>query len=234
MNFRIFESVAELSAGAADAIVDELSGAEGAVVALSGGSTPKPVYELLGQDERMRQLATTAITWVTGDERCVPPGHPDSNATMIEQTLFAAGIPPSHRFLRFETEQGDPAEVAAGFEERWRSLEIDGLTLSILGVGTDGHTASLFPATAVLDIEDRVASEVFVPRLETWRVTLTVPILRQASTMFVLAAGEDKREAIARVSAGEDLPIGRVVKGSPDCWWLVDRAAYPGMSGGSR
>src|SRR5216110_1064927 len=88
----------------------------GAVIALSGGSTPVPVYEILGRDDALRERH---VTWVVVDERYVPESDPQSNSAMIERTLFANGVPPHHRFLRFNTELNDPAATAHEFEREW-------------------------------------------------------------------------------------------------------------------
>lgn len=212
MNLRIFENLEDLSHAAERAI--RQSGAM--TIAVTGGSTPKRLYELLGES------LPEAVTWVLVDERYVPMSDPQSNAAMIERTLFARGVP--SRWLRFSTEHEDPAESAREFERQWRALNIGDLDLVLLGCGDDGHTASLFPGTPVLDVQDRVASEVFVPRLDQWRVTLTLPVIRAARMRMVLAAGESKSPVIRDIRAGVDYPVARATAGV-ETWWMVDRAA---------
>jgi 6-phosphogluconolactonase len=212
MNLRVFENLEDLSHAAARAI--RRSGAKS--IAVTGGSTPKRLYELLGES------LPDEVTWVLVDERYVPMSDPQSNAAMIERTLFARGVP--ERWLRFRTELNDPAETARVFAEEWKALGIGDLDLILLGCGDDGHTASLFPGTPVLDVQDRVASEVFVPRLDQWRVTLTLPVIRAAAMRIVLAAGEAKAPVIADVRAGVDHPVTRATSGV-ETWWMVDRAA---------
>jgi 6-phosphogluconolactonase len=228
MNLRIFDSLDDLARAAARTIVQHAR--PGAAIALSGGSTPKPVYEILGRamatdaGERGPGLAGIPITWVVVDERYVPLTDPQSNAAMMQRTLFAAGIPPGHRFLRFRTELNDPAATARQFEEEWRALGIESLDLIVLGVGDDGHTASLFPGTSVLGVDDRIASEVFVPRLDQWRVTLTLPVIRSAKQRIVLAAGASKEPILRQAVEGAEYPIVSATAGT-ETWWLVDRAA---------
>src|SRR5262249_31947203 len=144
-----------------------------------------------------------------------------------EKTLFADGMAPSHRFLRFPTELNDPAATARAFEDEWRRLGLTTLDLVLLGIGDDGHTASLFPGTEVLHVEDRIAAEVFVPRLDAWRVTITKPVIRAAKARMVLAAGAAKRPILEQVRAGADYPIAQVTRDAGETWWLVDRAAAP-------
>jgi len=213
MNLRIFDSDDDLAHAAARTVLQKIE--EGArTIALSGGTTPKPVYELLGR------AAIADVTWVVVDERYVPMSDPQSNAAMIEATLH----PP--RFLRFRTELGDPAATARAFEDEWRQLGIERLDLVLLGMGDDGHTASLFPGTTALQVEDRIATEVWVEKLKMWRVTLTKPVLRDAALRLVLAAGEAKRPVLEQVRAGVEHPIAQVTKGV-ETWWMVDRAAAP-------
>ena len=213
MNLRIFDSADDLVHAAARTVLQKIE--EGArTIALSGGTTPKPVYELLGRE------AIPDVTWVLVDERYVPMSDPQSNAAMIEATLHPA------RFLRFKTELGDPAATARAFEDDWRALGIERLDLVLLGMGDDGHTASLFPGTTALQVEDRIATEVWVEKLKMWRVTLTKPVLRDAALRLALAAGEAKRPVLEQVRAGVEHPIAQVTKGV-ETWWLVDRAAAP-------
>jgi 6-phosphogluconolactonase len=213
MNLRIFESADDLARAAARTIVQKIE-AGARTIALSGGSTPKPVYELLGAQ------SFAGVTWVIVDERYVPMGDPQSNATMIEAALHPA------RLLRFKTELGDPAATARAFEEEWRAQGIERLDLAILGMGDDGHTASLFPGTTALHVEERIATEVWVEKMNMWRVTLTKPVLRAATLRIVLAAGEKKRPILEQVRAGTDFPIAQVTRGV-ETWWMVDRAASP-------
>jgi 6-phosphogluconolactonase len=218
MNLRIFDTVDQLISAAARTLLQKIDGGARSI-ALSGGSTPKPLYALLGQ-----QLPKVPITWVVVDERCVPIDDPQSNAGMIQQTLFARGVPSGHRFLRFRTDLKDPARIAAEFEKEWRAAGLDHLDVVLLGIGEDGHTASLFPGTPVLEVQDRIAAEVFVPRLNAWRVTLTQPVLRAATLRIVLAAGVSKKPVLDQVRGGADLPIARVTRGV-ETWWFVDRQA---------
>jgi 6-phosphogluconolactonase len=223
MNLRIFEDRCALIAGAAEAIINRVRSGD-RIIGLSGGSTPKPLYEHLGRNDELREAP---ITWVVVDERFVPFADPKSNARMITETLFARGIAPTHRFLKFETDVADAEASAADFESEWRRLGIERLDLATLGVGDDGHTASLFPRTPVLDVTDRIAAPVYVPRLDSWRVTLTMPVLREAKARWVFAAGSEKRKILEEIRGGADYPAARVMSVT-DSWWLVDRAAVEG------
>jgi 6-phosphogluconolactonase len=225
VNLRIFENTNDLLAAAARTLVQRVEGGA-RTIALSGGSTPKPMYAMLGASPLREQLADFPITWIVVDERYVPIDDPESNAGMMQQTLFANGISPGHRFLRFDTALNDPAATAAAFENEWRTLGITQLDLILLGIGDDGHTASLFPGTPVLEVEDRIAAEVFVPRLDAWRVTITKPVIRAATLRLVLANGPKKKPILEGVRDGADYPIAQVTTGT-ETWWLIDREAAP-------
>ena len=214
MNLRVFDDAEDLAHAAARTILQ--SGAK--TIAVTGGATPKRMYEILSES------LPQDVTWVLVDERYVPMSDPQSNAAMIERTLFARGVP--ERWLCFNTALNDPAATARLFEEEWRSLGIEALDLVLLGCGDDGHTASLFPGTPVLDVDDRIAGEVFVPRLDQWRVTLTLPVLRAAKLRLVLATGAAKANVIREVREGAQHPVALATNGL-ESWWLVDRAAYP-------
>jgi 6-phosphogluconolactonase len=214
VNLRVFDDAEDLAHAAARTILQ--SGAK--TIGVTGGSTPKRLYEILSQS------LPPDVTWVLVDERYVPMSDPQSNAAMIERTLFARGMP--ERWLRFKTELQDPAATARLFEEEWRSFGIEALDLVLLGCGDDGHTASLFPGTPVLGIDDRIASEVFVPRLDQWRVTLTLPVLRAARLRLVLATGAAKATVIREVREGAQHPVA-LATNELESWWLVDRAAAP-------
>ena len=225
MNLRIFDTTDDLLAAAARTLVQRVQ-AGARTIALSGGSTPKPMYAMLGSSPMREQLAEFPVTWVVVDERYVPIDDPESNAGMMSKTLFANGMSPTHRFLRFRTELNDPASTARAFEDDWRTLAITQLDVILLGIGDDGHTASLFPGTPVLEVEDRIASEVFVPRLDTWRVTITKPVIRAAALRVVLANGAKKKPILEGVRDGADYPIAQATNGL-ETWWLIDREAAP-------
>jgi 6-phosphogluconolactonase len=215
MNLRIFDSTEELTRAVARTIRQR----EHRSIAISGGSTPKPLYELLAPE----LSADDPVTWVLVDERYVPKSDPQSNAAMIERTLFARGIPSTHRWLHFDTSFASPAESALAFAKAW---DLEHLDLVLLGCGDDGHTASLFPGTPVLEVEDRVASEVYVPRLEQWRVTLTKPVIRAAKLRIVMATGASKAPILREVRDGVPHPVALATSGV-ETWWFVDRAAAP-------
>ena len=216
MNLRIFDTLDELHRAVARTLLQRIEGRESATIAISGGSTPAPLYAMLGASPWRDELAKVAITWVVVDERYVPIDDPQSNAGMIQRTLFAEGLSAGHRFVRFRTELGDPGRTARTFEDEW-----DGdLDIVMLGVGDDGHTASLFPGTPTLEVEDRIATEVFVPKLNAWRVTITKPVIRAAELRIVIAPGASKAAIIREVREGVEHPIAIVTRGV-ETWWFT-------------
>ncbi|MBI2215025.1 MAG: 6-phosphogluconolactonase [Acidobacteria bacterium] len=228
MNFRVFDTVDDLVSGVVATIVARAEAGDRAVIALSGGTTPEVVYRRLGSGEALERLAKRRVLWVMGDERCVPPDHEMSNSRMVSRSLFAAGLPEEHEFLRFRTELDDPAAIANDFEERWNTLRVERLDVAMLGVGEDGHTASLFPGTDVLSVEDRIAKQVWVEAMKSWRVTLTMPALRAARMRIVIANGAKKRAILTELRDGAAFPVADAMRGGENAWWFVDLDAYPG------
>lgn len=198
--------------------VEEFVRAAPRVVALAGGDTPRPVYE---------RLAATDYPWpevdlLFTDERCVPTGHADSNFRMVDESLLSRL--PAGRGPRVH---GMPGEVcdADGHERQLRrrfgsDLRLD---LAVLGLGRDGHTASLFPGDPAL--EERERWVLGVDRSDHRRLTLTLPVLSSANTAMFLVVGESKRQALGRLLSGEDIPAAKVRAGRVVV--LADRAATP-------
>lgn len=196
-------------------------------VALSGGSTPRRLYRLLATEYRDR-IPWDRVSLFQVDERWVEPDDPDSNWRMIREELVdrVPGVtahPVPHR---------DP-RAAERYEETLRSAlprndaGIPVFDLVLLGMGADGHTASLFPGTAALEERDRLVVVNEVPQLDTRRITLTYPVIEAARRRWFLVAGPDKAEPLARVLEGE-FPAGRVVPAE----FYVDPAAGTGPSAG--
>lgn len=180
--------------------VGEFMKAAPRVLALAGGVTPRPFYERLASIE----YPWSGVDVLFTDERCVPPDHPDSNVGMLDRTLFSRLDPPPrvHR-MAGETCDADAHEVA--LRRTFGALRLD---LAILGLGKDGHTASLFPGEPVL--EERVRWVARVSRPDHPRITLTLPVLSSARLAMFLVAGAEKRDAVAQLVAGEDIPAARV------------------------
>lgn len=210
-------------------------------VALAGGSTPRTLYALLATPA-WRKRFDWGSTWVWfGDERCVPPDHPDSNYRMALETLLSPLEIPASRVQRIETERG-PEAAAADYDARLRSLLPRGehrddpprFDLVLLGLGDDGHVASLFPDTPILDEHAALAAAVFVPKLDAWRVSLTFPVIDAARHVALLVAGAGKAEIVARVHAGraEATPVRRLrPRGRLE--WFLDREAARGLPPGA-
>ena len=209
-------------------------------VALAGGSTPRALYSLLAAPERRGRIDWRAVRVWFGDERCVPPEHPDSNYRMARETLLAhVGCRPAH-VRRMEGER-DPAAAARDYERLLRDHlprpDAPGaaprLDLVLLGLGADGHVASLFPGTAILDERMALVAAVFVPRFDAWRISLTYPAITAAREVMLLVAGAEKADIVA--AAFEDdadrYPVGRLRATRPVAWYL-DRAAAARLSQG--
>ena len=195
-------------------------------VALAGGSTPKAAYELLARDYADR-LDWSRVHVFFGDERTVPPDHEDSNYRMAKEALLDHVRVGSEHRMRGEL---PPADAATAYEEDLRSFfGTPRLDLVMLGIGEDGHTASLFPHTPALDVRDRWAVENPVEKLETTRLTLTVPVINAAGAVVFLVAGEGKAQALREIREGDadphEYPAKFVSPEDGEPLWMVDREA---------
>jgi ribulose-phosphate 3-epimerase len=182
------------------------------LVALSGGSTPQRMYQILAGPSYRPQLDWQRIEWLWGDERCVPPDHHDSNFRMARDALLAHLPIPASRIHRMEAERSDRDAAARDYQAvlaRVAGVDVQGpapvLDLVLLGMGPDGHTASLFPHTQGLHERTRWVIVNAVPQLHTERMTMTVPVLTRAREVLFVVAGADKAEPLATVlqSAGD-------------------------------
>jgi len=233
----------ELFAAAAEEVIhaaDEAIKVRGKfTLALSGGSTPKALYNLLATNAR------TALPWERmyffwGDERHVPPNDPDSNYRMVTEAMLSkVPIPPANVF-RIEAENPDASAAAAAYEQTLRKffqLEANGVPrfdLILLGMGPDGHTASLFPATEGLKEKSRLVIANWVEKLKTHRLSFTLPVLNAAHTVAFLVSGTDKAPALKAVlegnDPGEQYPAKLVQPKDGKLIWFLDRAAASGLS----
>jgi 6-phosphogluconolactonase len=200
-------------------------------VALSGGSTPKRVYPLLVSEPRIGAVDWSRVDFFWGDERTVPPDHPESNFGVAYQMLIAAlpNVRPEaiHR-MPGEAPDLDAAALAYEAELRLafgaRGDDPPAFDLIWLGMGPDGHTASLFPGSAALDVTDRWVVANWAPGPQAWRMTLTFPVLDAAREVLFVVTGADKADALERVRAGDhELPAARLRAANIE--WLVDAAA---------
>jgi 6-phosphogluconolactonase len=207
-------------------------------VALAGGHTPAQLYRLLGSTPFKEAIDWEQVHLFFGDERCVPVDSPFSNFRMARETLIDPVAVPSANVHRIRAEQTDPetaaAEYAAELVAFFSDAPFPSFDLILLGMGADGHCASLFPNKAALSETERwvVQSE---PGLEPFvpRVTLTLPVLNNAANVLFLVAGADKSAAAARVLTGppmpDNLPSQSVRPLHGALTWLLDRSAASGL-----
>jgi len=202
------------------------------VVALAGGSTPRLLYQRLTESPYRERVPWDKTFFVFGDERCVAPDDESSNYRMAKESLFDPLEIPAHRVLRMKGEE-KPADAARRYEVRLGDLFLTrpkpAFDLVLLGIGTDGHTASLFPGTEALDETERWVVANHVPQLDTWRLTLTFPALNKAKRVIFLATGESKARVIAEAFGGAEhavpYPCERVTPLHARREALVDREA---------
>jgi 6-phosphogluconolactonase len=231
------ETLADVSRAAADEIVGLATAAVASkgrfVVSLAGGDTPRSLYQLLAADYEQ------TIPWdrsevCFGDERCVPPHNPRSNFRLAWSTLLDHVPIVETQVHRILGELG-PDAAAREYDAQLRRLFADDpaiptFDLTLMGVGTDGHTASLFPGDTALEERKRWAAPAHAPASVKVRerVTLTLPVLARARTVLFLCAGSEKRPVVSRILSGEgaELPAARVL-GRERTIWLLDRAAAP-------
>ncbi len=231
MNVTIFDDPKSLAEAAARDFAEKASAAISTrgrfAAALAGGSTPKATYEILARDYA-DEVDWRNVHVFMGDERTVPPGHEDSNFRMAKEALLAHVPVGSVHRMRGETE---PDESAMEYGEELRDFfgGSPRFDLIHLGIGEDGHTASLFPRTPALDATDRLVVANPVEKLDTVRLTLTAPVINDARSVVFLVAGEGKAEALAEILEGgadpRDCPSKLIRPGDGGSEWMVDRAS---------
>lgn len=194
-------------------------------IALSGGNTPRPVYTEFARIAR--DLPWDRVHFTFGDERCVPPDDPQSNFRMARESLFVPGAVPEKSIARMRGEI-DPQIAAQEYQDgldllaTQRGEMIYRHDLILLGVGDDGHTASLFPETAALEEEQQKVVANFVPKFEAWRITFTYPLINQARHICFLANANKNPALLEKILEGDQqFPAARVAPVDGGLTWIL-------------
>ena len=238
MEIRTLTTPQELFAAAAEEVVRAANHAVAQrgrfTIALAGGSTPKSLYNLLATNARTT-LPWDRMFFFWGDERHVPPTDPESNFRMVEEAMLSkVPVPPGNVF-RIKTENPEAAAAAEDYEKAIRKFfglepgQFPRFDLILLGMGPDGHTASLFPGTAALQEKSRLVVANWVEKMKTHRISLTLPVLNEARCVTFLLSGTDKAPALKAVLEenvpSEQYPAKLVKPSDGKLIWLIDRAA---------
>jgi 6-phosphogluconolactonase len=255
VNVRVYQDADELALKAAQhfaRLADQyVIGSGHFAVALSGGETPRAMFKLLAQEPFYSTVPWSMIYFFWTDERGVPPTHPDSNYRVAHELLLSKVPVKSENVFRFQAEEADLGRAAQSYEMTLRNFSIAGpganrtgtaplaafprLDLILLGMGVDGHTASLFPGTQALKVNDRIAVANDVPQRNEHRLTLTVPTINNARNVTFLVGGAGKAETLRQVLEGpsrpEELPSQLIKPGNGSLLWLTDEAAASRLAG---
>jgi len=194
-------------------------------IALSGGNTPAPVYARVATEAR--DLPWESVWFTFGDERCVPPDDPQSNFRMARENLFVPAAIPEKSIMRMRGEI-DPQIAAQEYEDQLNALATNRgelvyqHDLILLGLGDDGHTASLFPGTAALEETARRVVANFVPKLTSWRLTFTFSLINHARHILFLVGASKNSQLIERVLAGDrQFPAAQVNPSAGEVTWII-------------
>jgi 6-phosphogluconolactonase len=230
---RIFEDAEALARGAAEWLFAQaLASDRRFAICCSGGSTPKRLYEVLAEPATASRFPWERTHWFWGDERFVPPDHPDSNYRMVREALLSRVAVPTGNVHPVPTAGLSPQEAAVAYEETLKAFYgADTLAstrplfdVTLLGIGEDGHTASLFPGNSALAEMSRWALAIIGAKSEA-RITLTYPVLDSSRDAVFLVTGAGKREPVARARSGDRaLPAARI-RPVGRLHWFTDRAA---------
>lgn len=210
-------------------------------VALSGGSTPRKMFELLAQEPFLDTVPWSSIYFFWGDERTVAPDHADSNYRMAREALLSKAPIPEENIFRIPAEMDDAERAAQEYSMALARFFLSTQTktaplaslprfdLVLLGMGADGHTASLFPHTAALEARNRIAVANYVEKFNAHRITLSADAINNARNVTFVLAGEDKAEALKAVLEGErnpqQYPSQLIHPQNGSLLWMVDEAA---------
>ncbi|MEO5574493.1 MAG: 6-phosphogluconolactonase [Gammaproteobacteria bacterium] len=239
MTIRVFTDLQILGIGFAErwiALSEQAIAERGQFhVALTGGSTPRHLYETLARPEFADRVVWQYVHIYFGDERCVPPDHTDSNFRMANETLLRHIPIPAGQIHRMQGELPDAHEAARAYAEllvAHAPKSADGnvqFDLVLLGLGPDGHIASLFLATPILQERKQLAAAVYVEKLDSWRISVTLPVINNARQMLMLATGVGKAEIVKRALASEPqsppLPVQMLAPAGTMDWYLDADAA---------
>ncbi len=227
------EAAAQAKARFVATLAKECSTSHGRfTIALSGGSTPRRLYEVLASPPYSKEMAWDRWQVFWSDERCVPPDHQESNYRMAKEELLDHVAIPDTNVHRMRGED-DPDEAAQAYEDVVREVfqsPAPSFDLILLGIGDDGHTASLFPGTLALGERDRLVVDNWVPDLQVHRITFTLPLINAAKVVAFLDTDETKAGVLRQVlepAPGEDMPPAGLVQPSPGVvhWFLTTAAA---------
>jgi 6-phosphogluconolactonase len=235
-NVSVFDTPEEVALAAAERFVEDTSEFHGELdrfsVALAGGNTPRRVYELLATERFKNRVGWAQVYIFFGDERCVPPQHPDSNYAMAYEMLISK-VPIPAKNVRRIIGEGNAVESARAYENELRSY-FSGLSrprfdLVLLGMGEDGHTASLFPNSPALSELSRWVVPTRNEQSGQNRITLTVPVINQAKRIMFLVTGKKKAQRLKEELRGqprsEQLPVQAITPIDGTLEWLVDAEA---------
>jgi 6-phosphogluconolactonase len=242
-DLRVVDDLRGLSQAAAEEFVSQVLTTVRATgrfaVALSGGSTPRSMFSLLATNFH-DQLPWDKMFFFWGDERHVPPDNPESNYRMSHETLLSKVLVPEQNIFRVPAENPDALQAAAEYEETLREFfklspgDLPRFDLILLGMGPDGHTASLFPGTGALQEKSRLVVANWVEKFKTYRITFTLPVLNNAAVVIFLVGGKDKAETLKEVLEGnqsaELFPSKLIRPTNGRLIWMVDQAAAAVLS----
>lgn len=208
--------------------------------ALSGGATPKALYSRLASAEFRDSLDWPSVHLFWGDERCVPPDHLESNFRMVHEILLAR-LPVAPENIHRMPAEKEPSEAAAAYESELKTffrLENGAwpvFDLILLGLGEDGHTASLFPATTVLDEAKRFVAAIYIAKLRSYRLTLTLPVINAARQVTFLVSGTSKAKIVGEIlgpgGASLEYPAAKIRPSEGHLTWMIDVDAAKELKG---
>lgn len=220
----IYADAKELAQAAAEYFVAQCP----ETVALSGGSTPKLMFQVLA-DQFRDEVAWSNIHFFWSDERHVPPDHPESNYRMANEALLSHVPVSANNVHRIRSENPDAAAVASEYEQTIIDVTkqtLPRLDLIFLGLGTDGHTASIFPGSEVLHETKRLVAAPYVEKFKSYRITMTLPLLNNGASIVFLVSGAEKAEIVKQVLQGEHkYPAQAVNPTQGELIWMLDKDA---------
>ncbi|MGD8472235.1 MAG: 6-phosphogluconolactonase [Desulfobacteraceae bacterium] len=240
LKIQILDDVAAMSKAAAEKIVahisESLQTGHRYSIALSGGSTPERLYALLADDAELReQIPWERVHFFWGDERHVPPSHPESNYLMAYNALLSKAPIPSTNIYRIRAEEPIAAKAARYYEQEIQKFfkikagELPRFNCVLLGMGPDGHIASLFPGTPGLQETNRLVTANWVEKFESYRITLTAPLLNNADRILLLVGGKEKADILKAVLENDAntirFPVQLIQPTHGEMTWFLDQSA---------